>query len=147
MNVPQRPFFRFFALTLIFALCGGMVSSCGNDDADDVTLSPFNGLWELCMINGCQVTDPLQIDRYMFMADPSDPQSDAGIGYYYYHLASDPQQWQSVDIKWELLPSKNLKITASRGGGTFEWMVRQASGYVEMRMYDPQTQTESVYKK
>lgn len=147
MSNRNNSLFRSMLIVLTMVICAGFTSSCGDDNAQEITLSPFNGLWELREINNVVVSDPLQRDRYMFMTDTSDPRSDAGIGYYYYHTAADPQQWQKADIKWELQSTKHLLITGPHGAGTFEWMVRQGSGYVELRLYDAQTQTERVYTR
>lgn len=145
MNSRSVSIFRILAIVMVMAVGAVATSSCGDDNAQEITLSPFNGLWSLREINNAVVSDQLMLDRYMFMTDPADPKSDAGIGYYYYHDSTDPQQWQKADIKWELQSTKALLITGKRGGGTFEWMVRQASGYTELRLYDAQTQTERVY--
>lgn len=132
----------FAVVALIVVICG--FSSCSDDDSQEISLSPFVGMWELREVNETAVTDPLSVDRYMFASDPDKPSNSAGVGKYYYHEISD-DQWQSCEIEWKILSSSGMLITGVRGGGSFEWMVSIRSGYTELRLYDPVTDTERVY--
>lgn len=134
-----------FIVLMLSALMLVGLSACSGDDGQEISLSPFSGLWTLRQINDVTVTDPAKIDRYMFSSSPVESSGTPGKGIYYYHSAADPDSWITSDFEWEILSSKLIRISGPAGGGTFEWMVAVRSGYTELRLYDSASDIERVY--
>lgn len=131
----------------VVILAFASASCADHGSGEEISLSPFAGIWQLSAVNDVDVTDPAMVDRYMFTSDPDKPAQDSGIGKYYYHESSDPAQWSSCDIRWAIVSPTEITIDAPRGGGSFQWMVSTSYGYSTLRLYDAATGTERVYMR